>query len=554
LTDFKNQESYYSSWSPDGQQIAYFWLGYDKGQYNMIGIRVVDVKKAISRDLFISDYDEGDWIELGNWSSDGKYIYATFGFWSEPKIQIVRVSTIDGKIDVLKTLDLSYMGGKPYVSPDNRYLAYDFPDNNASGNSDIFLLSLENGQESVLIKHPAHDYILGWTPDGKNVMFASDRSGTVDAMLIALEGGKPVGNPISIKQNIGMIVPIGFTLDGSFYYGEWPGRDNIYFAKIDIEDARLLSTPAPLVKKFVGWNLTMDYSNNGKYLAYISRRGVMNRGKPGLVLCIRNLDNGEENEIILDHKIWGSASNPQWSPDDRSIALVCVNMDDYSRIYQYDIQTKKLKPLVAESEGQPSDINFTYPKWSKDGKSIFYLEMSMFSRTSSIMVRNIATGVENELFKYSSDDFMDRLFNISISSDGKWLAAINRGDDRIVRLISTDGCEIRELYKFKYPGDYPCASVWSKDGKYIIFPYRENESSEPPLAWNFMRIALDGVESMLIKMNNIIGLSSPSLHPDGQTLAFRTAGYSYPEYNIWEMKNFLPFENDMQENVLGKKE
>ena len=71
LTDFKdpNEQAYYSSWSPDGEQIAYFWWEFDKDQYNL---SIVDVKNSKSRVLLKSE--NADWIELGNWSSDGKYI------------------------------------------------------------------------------------------------------------------------------------------------------------------------------------------------------------------------------------------------------------------------------------------------------------------------------------------------------------------------------------------------------------------------------------------------------------------------------------------------
>jgi Tol biopolymer transport system component len=529
LTDFKDpyEQAYYSSWSTDGNNIAYTW--WDKVGTNL---SVVDIKESKSRVLLKSD--KVDWIELGNWSSDGKYIFATLSLNEESKSQIIRVSADDGTIKVLKTCEESYTGGKPYISPDNRFVAFDLPDKDALGNGDIYLLSLENGLENPLIKHPSHDYILGWTPDGKNILFASDRTGTVDAMIIAVEEGKPAGNPRPVKQNIGPVVPMGFTQDGSFYYGQWPGADNIYSAEIDFDEGKLLSNPTLLIQKFEGRNYSPDYSSDGKYLAYISRRGVINKGEPGRVLCIRNLETGKENEIIPDPEIWGGISDPQWSPDNRSIALACDNKDGYSRIYRYDTQTKQLTPLVTESEGQSSNIEYAYPIWSNDGKSIFYLQLSRYSTTSRIMVRNIETGIDRELFQYSSDDFMDRLFNISLSPDGKWLAAINRGENRVLKVFSTEGGNFRDLYSFKLPGGWPFSQVWSRDGKYIVFPYNEEEGG-----WNLMRIALDGGGKHKIKLN-IIGISSPSLHPDGRTLAFRSAGSSMPENNIWEMKNFLP--------------
>lgn len=530
LTDYQDPSEmvYYSSWSPDGQQIAYFWWSLDKDQYNL---SVVDVKTGVSKDLLISD--ENNWIELGNWSSDGRYIFATLSLTDEPKCQLARVSVDDGSIKVIKTFEGLYTGGKPYVSPDNSYLAYDLPDKDASGNGDIFLISLENGQERVFIRHPAHDYLLGWTPDGRKIMFASDRSGTVGALLIDAEDGKPAGDPIPFMQNIGPVVPMGFTQNGSFFYGHWPGAANVYSMEIDLEEGKLLSNPILLIKRFEGRNYSPAYSPDGKHLVYISDR---NKGVPGRVLCIRNLETGHETDINPDPEISGTINDPQWSPDKRSIALTCNNKDGYSRILRYDTQTNKFEPLVPETKGQSSSTEYIYPVWSRDGKSLYYIKLSRYTKTSRIMARNIQSGVDRELYTYPSDDFNDRILNISLSPDGKWLAAINRGENRVLKVFPTEGGKAIELYSFRLSGNWPLTQVWSKNGKYIVFPIKEEDGD-----WSLIRVAVEGGEKQKIALN-LIGIYSLSLHPDGQTLVFRSAGLKLPEISIWEMKNFIPEE------------
>jgi hypothetical protein len=54
-----------------------------------------------------------------------------------------------------------------------------------------------------------------------------------------------------------------------------------------------------------------------------------------------------------------------------------------------------------------------------------------------------------------------------------------------------------------------------------------------------MGIPVEGGENLIIE-TNILRIDAPTLHPDGRTLVFSGPGYSYPENNIWEMKNFLP--------------
>ena len=332
---------------------------------------------------------------------------------------------------------------KPWISPDGRYVAYDLPDDKASGNSDIHIFSIEDKRENALFRHPAHDYMLGWTPDGKYILFASDKTGTVDAMIIPVEEGKSIGQPKLVRSNIGSIVPMGFTKKGTFYYGQWPGTHDVFTTEIDFEKGKVLTQPTLAIKRFEGKNGTPSYSNDGKYLAYISRRGVIEKGKPGIVLCIRELETGKEGEIIPPNEIAGSISYPTWSPDDSSIALMCRK--GKQDIYSYNIQTREFTPLITDTNEPSSDMDYIFPQWSGDGKILYYFKISESSQTSRIMARNLATGIDKELFQYSSNDFHDRLFDISLSPDGKWLAAINRSENRVLRVIPTEG-EYRVIF------------------------------------------------------------------------------------------------------------
>ncbi len=46
-----------------------------------------------------------------------------------------------------------------------------------------------------VVQHPANDVIFDWTPDGKRILFGSDRSGTMGAWWIQIADGKPEGPP-----------------------------------------------------------------------------------------------------------------------------------------------------------------------------------------------------------------------------------------------------------------------------------------------------------------------------------------------------------------------
>jgi tetratricopeptide (TPR) repeat protein len=74
--------------------------------------------------------------------------------------------------------------GKPM--PDGK--SFVFTDEDATS-TDIYLWSAPEGRETLLVKHQANDFPLGWTPDGKRLLFASDRTGSIGAWKIQVANG-----------------------------------------------------------------------------------------------------------------------------------------------------------------------------------------------------------------------------------------------------------------------------------------------------------------------------------------------------------------------------
>ena len=65
---------------------------------------------------------------------------------------------------------------QPRISPDGSRLAFTRPDPQ-TGNRDIFVSEVASGTVSRLTSHVANDWYLAWSPDGKQILFGSDRGG-----------------------------------------------------------------------------------------------------------------------------------------------------------------------------------------------------------------------------------------------------------------------------------------------------------------------------------------------------------------------------------------
>ncbi len=518
----------FSRWSPDGKQIVYDWYNDEK---EFADLRVIGLDVSKPRILYSNK--EVIWLQTYDWSPDGKQILACFNRKDET-IQIVLVSAADGSVRVLKTLD-DYYPKNMCFSPDGRYIAYDFPPEAYSPERDISLLSIDGGGLIPLIEHPADDIVLGWAPDGKNIFFASDRTGDFDVWAIQVAGGKPQGAPEMVKPSMGPIKPLGFTRKGSFYYGISQDRKDIYIAELDPQTGEILAPPKRTITRFEGANQTPDYSPDGKYLAYISTRGVRSsfmRNDVGDVLCVRSLETGKDRKIFPERL--KSFGYPRWSPDSRSVFVVSwVTHKDSVGIYQIDAQTGGVTRVVISEVGE-----LYWHERSRDGKAIFLVRRDRTKNLRQIVARDIETGMETEIYRSPSSES----FYVFSSPDGKRLSLISRdqeGGRRILKVLPATGGEPRELHKWEEDDVVSLYHTWSADGRYIFFTKRSNEKTEEEWKWSLWRIPVDGGEVQKLGLE-MLEISSLSVHPDGRHIAFQTSGQKSKFAEVWVMENFLP--------------
>src|ERR1700675_1958899 len=84
----------------------------------------------------------------------------------------------------------------PAFSPDGKWLAFT---GEYDGNADVYVMAAESGAPKRLTWHPGADVVVGWTPDGKKILFNSGRESYADfgrLYTVAAEGGAPEALPM----------------------------------------------------------------------------------------------------------------------------------------------------------------------------------------------------------------------------------------------------------------------------------------------------------------------------------------------------------------------
>ncbi len=507
--------------SPDGTQVAFAWFNEE-----FYDLRLIGVDGSEPRVLFAND--EVSYIEPEAWSPDGKHILVLLSKKNKTN-QIVLVSSTDGSVRVLKTFDWRYPLNMS-ISPDGRYVAYDFPPEENSSRRDIFLLAIDGSREIPLIEHAGDDLLPVWAPDGNRIVFGSDRTGAMALWALQVIDGKPQGSPELIKKDMGRFYPIGFTPNGSFYYSVQSGMPDVYTAALDLGTGKFQAPATKVAQRFVGTNFTPDFSPDGKNLLYLSQRGRSAFGVGSRVLVIHSLESGEERVLAPKLPFHRIHSVPRWSPDGRSILVTSRDLKGGQGCYRIDTQTGEATSIVQRTPSSGGKLRLAV--WSADGKAI------LFQRGASLVLRDLDSGRENVLYS------CDHIHAWSLSPDGRQLALTVPSDDQaknstpassnVLLVMPATGGQTRELFRVPAKEEIT-AVVWTADGRELLFC---KVSGPRNLQEELGRIPADGGRPRALALD-LTGkqLTSLRFHPDGTRIAF-TAGERKEE--VWVMENFLP--------------
>ena len=495
-----------SVFAPDGKQVAYSWFNKD-GRYDLRVIGVSASSDAPQRVLYSNP--DIDWIAPYDWSRDGKWIAVQLQR-KDRTAQMGLVAASDGSLRILKSVDWR-LSIKVSFSPDSRYLAFDLPAGESSEQRDVYVLAIDGSSQIPAVIHPAEDLVIGWSPNGRHLLFASDRTGKTAIYALAFESGKMQGTPMLVQSDIGQASVIGLSRPGTLFYGVKNGSRDFLTAAVDFETGRVLTPPSPAVQKFLGTNYQPDWSRDGRLLSYQSYREHQ-----VILLVIRSVETGETRELRPKLTYLNFA---RWSPDGRSFIAQGVDFKGREGLYRIDAQTGDAEGIVMSPPGQVS--LFAVP--SSDGKEIYYLRGPEGRQSPKVLVdRDIASGSERELLGGKCTD------GLSIAWDGQSIACGTldpAAKELGLLVIPVSGGAPRELLRLKQENDVSLPfTQWTPDGRFIVFRKGGEVWAMPVSGGQPRKIDLGAAPVLDLR-----------IHPDGRRIAFMTRNKTTSE--VWAMEN-----------------
>ena len=264
--------------SPDGKSVAYALDKHDTpdGGSSTAHLCILEIGKTQARIFDFNDQPQVQFFRPYQWSHDCSQLLALL-FDKQDDVSIGSISTEDGTIKILKKTGKH----EPFanLSIDGTVIYYDLPQEENANQADIYALDIETKDEHKLVEHRSHDRFLGRSPDGRYILFLSDRLGSTDMWCLGIDGLQTRGRPRLVKRNIGNgILPMGFSGSGAYWFGKDYGttsgapRDNlleriqdddVYVARFDPPSQKLLDLPTK-----IGQNMWPTWSEHGTWCCW----------------------------------------------------------------------------------------------------------------------------------------------------------------------------------------------------------------------------------------------------------------------------------------------
>ncbi len=180
------------------------------------------------------------------------------------KKELIGLAALALSFNVYAADDAAWMR-YPAISPDGNLIAFSYK-------GDLFTVQATGGRAMQITTNPAHDTRPVWSPDGKQIAFASDRLGSMDIYVVDKDGGIPT----RLTTHSGNETPIAYKDNGHllFQANILPATDDMQFASGQFPQVYEISTAGGRPVMFSSMPMEdISFSPDGKSVLYHDKKG-----------------------------------------------------------------------------------------------------------------------------------------------------------------------------------------------------------------------------------------------------------------------------------------
>lgn len=398
------------------------------------------------------------------------------------------------------------------ISPDGTEIAFCYK-------GDIYKVPANGGTATQLTTQASYECSPIWSPDSKQIAFASDRNGNFDLFVMSADGGAAR----RLTTHSASEIPSTFTTDGNYILFSASIQDPTNSAlfptsamtelyKVPVTGGRteqVLGTPAEMV----------CFDKSGKTFLYQDRKGFEDEWRKHHTSSITrdvwlyDSENGKHTNLTAHA---GEDRNPVFAPDGQTVYFLSERDGSTFNVYSFPISSPQSLKTVTHFKTHP--VRFL--SMGSNGTLCYTYDGEIYTQKQGDKPQKVKIDIIRDDQNTIADlNFSNGATSATVSPDGKQVAFIVRGE---VFVTSADYNTTKQI---THTPAREAGLTFSPDNRTLAYASERNGNWELYMAKiarkeeaNFPNAT--AIEEEVLLPSDKTERTYPQFSPDGKELAF----------------------------------